>query len=285
MRYFIEKGINMDGAVIKKVLNNNVVIAEKDDKDIILIGKGIGFNSSEGKVVPSNRIEKVFIKENIEVINNYKKVLKTIDSEIVGISEEIIHIAETELNTKLNEPIHVSLPDHINFALTRFEKGLIMENPFLNELKILYPKEYSIAAKGVALINNRLNTNLTEDETGFICLHINAAVSQSEVTKSFEYTRKIGDIMELITSLIERKINKNSLEYARTLIHINFMIERIMSGKTIRNPLLETIRTEFYSEYSLAIKVSLKIEGIFSISVPEDEIGYLALHIKRLTDI
>lgn len=285
MRYFMEKGINMEGAVIKKVLNNNVVIAEKDDKDIILIGKGIGFNSSEGKIVPSSRIEKVFIKENEEVINNYNKVLKTIDSEIIGVSEEIIHIAETELGSKLNEPIHVSLPDHINFALTRFEKGLIMENPFLNELKILYPKEYSIASKAIALINRRLNTNLTEDETGFICLHINAAVMQSDVSKSFEYTRKIGDVMELITSLVGKRLNKNSLEYARTLIHVNFMIERIMSGKTIKNPLLENIKEQFSAEFSFAIKVSLKIEGIFSISVPEDEIGYLALHIKRLCDI
>lgn len=275
----------MEGAVIKKVLNNNVVIAEKDDRDLILIGKGIGFNFQLGAVVPSDRIEKVFIKENEEVINNYNKVLKTIDNEIVGISEEIIHIAETELDTKLNEPIHVSLPDHINFALTRFEKGLIMENPFLNELKILYPKEYSIAAKGVTLINHRLKTSLTEDEVGFICLHINAAVSQSEVSKSFEYTRKIGDVMELITTLINKKINRNSLEYARTLIHINFMIERIKSGKTIKNPLLDNIKSEFYTQFAFAIKVSLKIEGIYSISVPEDEVGYLALHLKRLCDI
>lgn len=281
----MEKGIKMQGAIIKKVLNNNVVIAQKNEKDVILIGKGIGFNFSQGSVVPPNRIEKVFIKENQEVINNYNKVLKTIDSEIVGVSEEIIHIAEMELDTKLNEPIHVSLPDHINFALTRFEKGLIMENPFLNELRILYPKEYSIAAKAVNLINHRLKTNLTEDEVGFICLHINAAVSQSEVSKSFEYTRKIGDVMELIMTLIGKKINKNSLEYARTLIHINFMIERIKSGKTIKNPLLDTIRSEFYSEYSFAIEISLKIEGIFSIKVPEDETGYLALHLKRLCDM
>lgn len=279
------RGRKMKGAVVKKVLNNNVVIAERNDADLILIGKGIGFNTLPGKIVPPERIEKVFIKENEEVIDNYNIVLKTIDNEIVGVSEEIIHIAETELDTKLSETIHVSLPDHINFAIVRFEKGLIMENPFLNELKVLFPIEYSIAEKGIDLINKRLDTKLTNDEVGFICLHIRAAITQDDIGKSFEYTKKMGDIMELISSLIGKKINKNSLEYARTLIHINFMIERIKSGKTVKNPLLENIKMDFYSEFAFAIKVSLKIEGIFGIEVPEDETGYLALHLRRICDI
>lgn len=275
----------MEGAVIKKVLNNNVVIAERNNADLILVGKGIGFNVLPGKIIPPEKIEKVFIKENEEVINNYNKVLKTIDSEIVGISEEIIHIAETELDTKLSETIHVSLPDHINFALVRSEKGLIMENPFLNELKVLFPIEYSAAEKGVNLINQRLDSKLTDDEIGFICLHIRAAITQDDIGKSFEYTRKMGDIMELISSLIGKTINKNSLEYARTLIHINFMIERIKSGKIVRNPLLQNIKLDFFNEFDFAIKVCLKIEGIFGIEVPEDEVGYLALHLRRLCDI
>lgn len=275
----------IEGAVIKKVLNNNVVIAKKDDNDFILIGSGLGFDFHKGSVVPAQRIEKVFIRENTEIDNNYDKVLESIDSKIIGLSEEIICMAESELKVKLNTPIHVSLPDHINFTLRRMEKKIKIENPFLNELKVLYPEEYSISSKALKMINERLNLKLPEDEIGFICLHIHGAITKDGIGVHLEYTKKIRDIMELISKLIKRPIHKNSLEYARTLTHINFMLERVLKGKTIKNLLLDTIKVQFSSEYDIAIKLSLRIESLFFVKVPEDEIGYLAIHLKRLSDM
>lgn len=275
----------IEGAVIKKVLNNNVVVAKKDNDDYILIGSGIGFDFHKGSIIPSKRIEKVFVRENTEVDNNYDTVLETIDSKIIGISEEIICMAEKELGLKLNKSIHVSLPDHINFCLRRIEKQIKIENPFLNELQALYPEEYSIASKALIMIDDTFNLRLPEDEAGFICLHIQAAITEDGVGTRLEYTKKIKDIMNLISKLIKRPINKNSLEYARTLTHTNFMLERILEGKTIKNLLLDTIKDQLSNEYSIAIKVALRIEALFSVKVPEDEIGYLAIHLKRLLDM
>ncbi|MDF2504134.1 MAG: transcriptional antiterminator [Clostridium sp.] len=279
------EGTMVDDAIIKKVLNNNVVIAEKENNDYILIGKGIGFDFHKGSSIPSNRIETVFVRENTEIDNNYNTVLETIDNKIIGISEEIISMSEKDLGLKLNKQIHVSLPDHINFCLKRMEKEIKIENPFLNELKVLYPEEYSIASKALKMINDTFNTNIPEDETGFICLHIRAAITEDGIGIHLEYTNKIKEIMNLISKLIGRSIETNSLEYARTLTHTNFMLERILKGKTIKNLLLDTIKDKFQSEYSIAIKIALRIEALFSVKVPEDEIGYLAMHLKRLSDM
>lgn len=275
----------IEGAVIKKVLNNNVVIAKKDNNDFVLVGSGIGFEFHKGSVVPAQRIEKLFIRENTEIDNNYNKVLESIDSKIIGISEEIIFMAEKELGVKLNNPIHVSLPDHINFTLRRLEKKIKIENPFLNELKVIYPQEYSVSEKALRMINERFGFKLPEDEIGFICLHIHGAITQDGIGVHLEYTKKIKDVMDIITKLIKRPINKNSLEYTRTLTHINFMLERILEGKTIKNLLLDTIKVQFHNEYDIAIKLSLRIEALFSVKVPEDETGYLAIHLKRLSDM
>lgn len=275
----------VEGAIIKKVLNNNVVIAKTDSKDFVLIGNGIGFDFHKGDVVPAKRIEKIFVSENTEVDNNYNKVLETIDSKIIGISEEIICMAEKEIGIKLNAPIHVSLPDHINFSLRRMEKKIKIENPFLNELKVIYPKEYLIASTALNMINERFKSELPEDEIGFICLHIKAAIEESGIGIQLEYTKNIKEIMELISQLIRRPLDKDSLEYARTLTHINFMLERVLQGKTINNLLLDTIKDKFSKEYNIAIKLALKIEALFSVKVSEDEIGYLAVHLKRLSDI
>jgi transcriptional antiterminator len=274
----------MESFRIKKVLNNNVIIAQKDKDEVILVGKGIGFDFPKGTEIPENRVENIFIKKTAVIGENYQKVLQNIDSSIVGLSEEIIHFVEKELNVKLNEAVHVSLPDHISFALKRIQKGLNIENPFKNELNILYPTEYKLALAAVQFINKRFNTNLPEDEAGFICLHIRAALTQKDVSESLAYTKKIGQILELIEKLTGKKLEKHSLAYVRTVNHINFMIERAEKNRPIKNDLLDTIKREMYKEYSVAVKVALKIEDLFSVKITEDEIGYITLHLKRLSE-
>ncbi|MBV1819776.1 PRD domain-containing protein [Bacteroidales bacterium MSK.15.36] len=91
--------------------------------------------------------------------------------------------------------------------------------------------------------------------------------------------------MNFIFLILKKEIDKDSLQYARTLTHINFMIQRVKEGKTVKNYLLDSIKKELYNEYNIAIKVALKIENLFNISVPEDEIGYIALHLSRLKNI
>jgi len=274
----------MEGYKIKKVLNNNVVIAQKNTEELILIGKGIGFDFGKNGIIPKEAVENVFIKQTSKMGENYQKVLQSIDSKIVGISEEVINYAEAELKVKLNDAVHISLPDHISFALKRIEKGVNIENPFINELNALYPGELKVSMRAVELINERFNTNLPEDEAGFICLHIRAALTKKNVSESLAYTKKISKIMELIEKLTGKKLEKNSLAYIRTVTHINFMIERVENNKTIKNHLLDSIKKELFTEYGIGIKIAIKIEDLFSMDVPEDEIGYIALHIKRLVE-
>ncbi|ERI89724.1 PRD domain protein [Clostridiales bacterium oral taxon 876 str. F0540] len=274
----------MDKYKVRKVLNNNVVIAEKDKKEFVLVGKAIGYNTNKGSVIFEDRVENIFVKKSQASTENFNKVLESVDSEIVGISEEIISLCEMELKIKLSEAVHVSLPDHINFAIRRVKQGVKIENPFLHELMALYPAEYRLAQKALDMIIKRFNIDLPEDEIGFICMHIKAAVNQQEVTSALAYTKKIGEVMELISKLLKKNFDKNSLEYIRTVTHINFMIERIMKKKTIKNYLLDSIKKDLYNEYDVAIKVAMKIENLFSIKVPEDEIGYITLHLSRISE-
>lgn len=274
----------MEEFTIKKVLNNNVVIGERKNTQFVLVGKAIGFDFRKGDKLSENRIESIFVKQ-MRNQDNFEKVLETIDNKIVGISEEIISLCERELGLKLSEAVHVSLPDHINFAIHRIQKGIKIENPFLHELIALYPKEYRLAERALEMINNRFEVELPEDEIGFICMHIKAAINQENVSTALAYTKKIGEVMELISKLLKKAFDKNSLEYVRTIAHINFMLDRVINKKTVKNYLIDSIKKELYNEYDLAIKIALKIENLFSVKIPEDEIGYIALHLKRLSDI
>lgn len=273
----------MEKYKIKKILNNNVVIGEYGGEELVLIGKGIGFNT-KNKYIFSDKVENIFVKK-MSSDNNYKRVLENINSEIIGISEEIINLCEETLSTTLSSGIHVSLPDHINFAITRFKQGVIIENPFINEIEVIYPKEYALAIAALKMINENCHISLPLDEAGFICLHIRASLTEQKVSESLAYTRKLGELMGLILKLLKKEFSKTSLEYIRTVTHLNFMIERVINGKTIKNPLLDNIKKELYNEYNLGIIISMKIEDMYSVKVSEDEIGYLALHLKRLTEL
>ncbi|MFL0267550.1 PRD domain-containing protein [Candidatus Clostridium radicumherbarum] len=274
----------MEVYTIKKILNNNVVIGVKDREEYILVGKAIGYDSQRGDKLFKDRIESIFIKQD-DAKDNFDRILQNINKEIVGLSEEIISLCEKELDQKLSKAIHVSLPDHISFAIHRIETGVKIENPFLNELAALYPKVYALAQKALLMINGRITTKLPEDEAGFICMHIKAAINKEEVTSALTYTKKVGEIMQLIFKLIKKDVKKNSLEYIRTITHVDLMLQRVMNKKTIKNYLLDNIKKELYNEYDLALKIALKIENLFSIKIPEDEIGYIALHLRRLSEI
>lgn len=275
----------MECYILTKVLNNNVVIARRHKKQYVLTGKGIGFNYSKGEKIPNDKVENVFVKQENAIGDNYDKILNTVEKSIIGISEEVISFWEKVLNVKLNEAIHVSLPDHISFAIKRLKEGIDIKNPFLSEFIVLYPKEYEAARKALEMINTRLKVHLPKDEIGFLCLHIKAASSNENLGNSIKYAEKIGEVMNFIFLILKKEIDKDSLQYARTLTHINFMIERVKEGKTVKNYLLDSIKKEIYNEYNIAIKVALKIENLFNISVPEDEIGYIALHLSRLKNV
>lgn len=275
----------MECYILTKILNNNVIIAQKNKSKYVLTGKGIGFNYSKGEEIPRNKVENIFVKQENAIGNNYDKILNTVEKSVIGISEEVISFWEKTLNVKLNEAIHVSLPDHISFAIKRLKEGIDIKNPFLSEFIVLYPKEYEAARKALDMINTRFKVHLPKDEIGFLCLHIKAASSNDNLGDSIEYAEKIGKVMNFIFLMLKKEIDKDSLQYARTLTHINFMIERAKEGKTVRNYLLDSIKKELYNEYNIAIKVVFKIENLFNISVPEDEIGYIALHLSRLKNI
>lgn len=65
---------------VEKVLNNNVLIALHDDyREVVLIGKGIGFGKKRGDLIEHENYEKMFILENDKEQSQYKKLLTYVD--------------------------------------------------------------------------------------------------------------------------------------------------------------------------------------------------------------
>ncbi|MGJ9457914.1 CAT RNA binding domain-containing protein [Oceanobacillus sp. CF4.6] len=136
----------MDTFSVKKVLNNNVLIAmDIKGQEVVLIGKGIGFNTKKNDPIAKETVEKLFALHDEKEQENYKKLLQEIDEETLNAFVSSIEIIKKRSKSILNENVHVALTDHIVFAINRLLKGMAIRNPFLSETKALYPGEYEIA--------------------------------------------------------------------------------------------------------------------------------------------
>ena len=63
--------------------------------------------------------------------------------------------------------------------------------------------------------------------------------------------------------------------------HIEFAVKRISFGDEISNPLTNDIRVLFHPEFKIAEKIRSVFKKEYRISISDDEIGYLAMHIER----
>lgn len=272
--------------MIQRIFNNNVVLVHEppSSREIILLGKGIGFGKKIGQTLPQDHadIEKKFRLEDEKHIKQYHSLINQVDQAAIGISEEIIALISGEIGPVVNEHVHVALPDHIHFAIERLRNGLEIVNPFLFEIQTLYPKEFALAQKAADMIMDSFSVHIPESEVGFLALHIHSAVSYIPVAKAVKFTNLISEMVAMIETSFATTIARESIDYVRLITHLRFAIERIRQNKSIRNPLLDRIKITLPDSYQLAEELARFIEERLELTVPEDEIGYIAMHLFRL---
>lgn len=261
---------------VKKVLNNNVVLSESNGKEVILVGRGLGFM----REIDEPCVEKKFILED-NTRDRFEGLLESVDERVIGLAEEIIAMIEQETGRKLSQHIHISLADHIGFAIDRIRLGIEIRNPFNDELKVLYPVEYALAEKAVLMVKDKLGVALPSDEIGIIAMHIHTGIESSNLSKTVKYTNIIGELVETIEREMGISVDRAGMDYARLVIHLRFALDRTDKDKPIDNPLLDIIRRKYKKSYRVAEKLGRIIEGYLDKKVPEGEVGYLAIHIER----
>ncbi len=91
-----------------------------------------------------------------------------------------------------------------------------------------------------------------------------------------------SDIIEIVEELLQTAVSTlgrvfPSKTFYGLCLHINSTIKRLNSGKNIINNTLKSIMEEHRDEYALALSFASKIEKKFSIKLPLDEVGFIAM--------
>ncbi|WP_240985644.1 PRD domain-containing protein [Acididesulfobacillus acetoxydans] len=273
-----------DKYTVHKAFNNNVLWVTDGQQEKVLLGKGIGFGLRAGDAFQDGAlIEKVFTLED-ENRQKFSELITQVDAKTVGLCEEVIFMFSRELNEELDQKIHVSLTDHIAFALHRLRQHDEIVNPFLIETETLYPREYALALKAAAILEKGTAVRIPDGEIGFIALHIHSARNQGKLSNTIKYAFLANSICELVEDKLGLEIDKTSLDYARFVTHIRFTVERLLKGALIKNRLLKSIKREYKESYAIAKKVAVLLEETIGKKVVPDEVGYIAVHIEKLRD-
>jgi transcriptional antiterminator len=277
----------MENYEILRVINNNVILVKEQSKqmELVLIGKGLGFSKRPGTnaFLEKKQIEKCFLAYDNKNKNEYLSLIDQLDDNIIEVCSEIILLAEKTMG-KLSHKLHIVLTDHIGFAIERIKNNLEISNPFIYEIKNLYPEEYKIGLIAQKMIMQNVGIKINEDEIGFIALHLNAAKQNKEVKDALKSTIVIKKLVSTIENGLCKKID-NDLAYNRLINHFRGSIERAQKNICVNNPLIDTVKNELDKYYSIALKVGSIVREELGVDMSEGELGYLAIHIDRINRV
>lgn len=272
--------------LIKKVLNSSVVLIDKNGKEMIALGKGIGFGKKIGDEILGNQVDKIFLPFEEKKSSQLLELVDEIPIEFFEITRTIVLKAEQELGKKLNPGIYLTLTDHLHFAVERAQKGINVANRLYWEIKSYYPKEFQIGNYSIDLLNNRYAINLSKEEASNIAFHlINAQSDDADSANGFQYAKMIGGIVNMVRYSLQTDIDTNSIHYIRFITHVRFFVERYISNNLL-NDEEEELYNQMWTLYPAAMEIATKvkryIEKFYHQTIPKEETAYLGVHINRL---
>ncbi|MGM3159726.1 BglG family transcription antiterminator LicT [Dickeya undicola] len=276
--------------IVQKVLNNSLVLSVDDDnREVIVMGKGIGFNSRPGDEIAQEKIEKLFVTQTFEKRSGYIEGLSAIPDEVIEMAAMIISRANLQLSSKVREQIFFTLADHLTFAIERSRKGIVIQNRLLPEVRRFYPQQFRVASEAVAIIRQQYGIELPEEESGNIAFHlVNGQSEGDDVAQAMQSVKMLKDIFNLVQYHFKKEIDTESINYSRFMTHMQFFLQRLQEGEisTARDSfLLDQVIKEYPGAYRCALLIRDYVKVRLDITLGGNELLWLTVHLVRISGL
>lgn len=267
---------------IVKILNHNAVIVHEQDTNstLLILNTGVGFGKKINEYIEIDGIETVYHIQPMSSKGKTDVLLHNLDPIYIEISSDIMMKAK-ETFEDIDENKLLPLADHIAFAINRMQNKMKITNPFSNEIRLLYPEEWKIAAKSREIIFNKLGHLINDDEIGFITLHLHSTQEISN-DDAFIMAIIVNESIREIEKEYDIEIDLNSLSYSRLMLHMKYLIARLHEDEVITLDMEDYTKESIPDSYALAVRIIKRIEDSLNREVPVIETGYLAMHIDRI---
>ena len=268
--------------LLRKINNNAAVAQDKRGREMVVLGRGVGFHPMPYELTDLSVVYRTFY----DVEPQYYEMLSSLPEEALMAAADIAEQAEIALQAELNPNLPFTLADHIAFAQEREKQGIRLATPLHYDVQHLYPREYELGLQAMETVRLRTGTALPRAEAVNIALHIvNAELEGSDLSS----TLAAVEVLDEVTVLVERELgialDRESYNYARFAMHIQFLVRRLSSGKVMEQgsgKMLSELSAEYPATYRCAQAVAKEIEQRHGWHCSSDEVLYLMLHIYRL---
>lgn len=274
--------------ILKKALNNNVVLAKNEKhQEVVIFGNGIAFNKKPGEVIDESKISKVFTLQTQDLSLKMATLLKDVPVVYAEIAEEIIKYAKTKIHGPIGDYLFLALTDHIHYAVTRYKNDEEIHNVLLWEAKKFYKIEFEIGMKAIEIIKEKTGVEFNEDEAGFIAFHFaNAQTEEQELNRTVKITQFVQDVLGIIKYHFGIEFDEDTWNYGRLITHLKFFAQRVLSkdiGQNDDDYLYEHVQQKYKKAFECVKKIEKYVANGYGVTITKAEMVYLVLHINRVT--
>lgn len=268
---------------IIKVLNNNGILVYHNEtgRELILMGNGVGFGKKPTQQIEDMPGAKVYSLVTRQKQQSVLKVVNGIQPGFIEAAGRIIEEAE-KVFSEVNHEILLPMADHIALAAKRAKENRQIPNPFTPDIRVLFSKEYTVAMRGRDIIREMMGYEISDDEVGFLTLHIHAGLSDEQVSVTLDTTRIINEGIRMIEKGFSQKLQEDSLAYIRLMSHLYYMVARTRNGESTKVDFNDFIFTNYPETGRVAEMVCSYMGNELKKPVAKEEIGFLAIHIQRV---
>jgi beta-glucoside operon transcriptional antiterminator len=269
------------------VFNNNLVLARDDaGSEVILTGRGLGFQVKPGDPVDPDRVVRVFRPDHGRDPDHLAGLLADIPPEHVQLVTDAL--TEVGLHAVVARPaLVVAMADHVSSALSRVAAGQTIEYPLLAEVTHLYADEHAQAVALLAAINTRVPTPLPPTEAVGLALHlVNAGLATGDLAFSYTMTGLIQQFLDVTASAHGVALDTGGVSVGRFITHLRYLFVRIHQRRQLddarHSAIGDAIRLTYPEAVDTADRLARLVEVRLQAALTPDEVAYLALHVARV---
>lgn len=216
-----------------------------------------------------------------------KHLGRLLDNEIVRRVHECLEGVENQRMDNLTENAYDGLVIHLAIAINRIlQKDVIQVTGEWQE-RLPHDEDYGLAVDIAAELEAEFEVYIPQLEIAYICLHIKGAKHEKiQLPDQADRMELAGrELQQFVNDLIDAYddqqayLLKQDDEFMQGLLaHLQPTIVRLVHGMSIQNPVLEDIKENYSDIYARCRQVARVLENKVGKKVPEEEIGFLAVH-------
>lgn len=272
---------------VVRVFNNNVVLALDDaGGEVILTGRGLGYQARPGQVVAADKVARTFVPADGRDPDHLAALLAGIPPEHIALVASAMTEAGLDARAAASPTLVIALADHVSFALKRLDLAMVFDYPLLAEVRNLYPEEYRQSVALLAAVNRRVETPLPDAEAVALALHlVNAGFSTGDLSFTYTMTGVIQQLIEVIEQTYGFALDLGSVSVGRFITHLRYLFVRIEQHRQLAQE-HSTIGSAIREAYPRALECADRLAAILELrlgsALTDDEIAYLTLHVARV---